>query len=272
MDTPTPGPESKDQPGPNAAGQPSGPRLAVAIFALLALMLVLGRFAAPGLNLILVTVLMLLSFVIVGKSITHRPLGVLVNQRNLMSLSRFQMTVWTVVVLSAYFTFALTRIKVGAPDPLAVQMDWHLWALLGISATSLVGTPLILSTKQDKEPDPAVIERTAQLIHEPKEDIDANREGTLYVNPSITDACFTDMFEGDEVNNTAHVDLAKVQMFYFTIIAAVAFFVMVFHALTQANPDLDRLPMLPDGLVAILGISNAGYLTSKGIDHTKLKS
>jgi hypothetical protein len=235
-------------------------------------MLVFGRFAPPGLNLLLVTGAMLLSFLVLGRSITRRPLGVLVNQRNLMSLSRFQMTVWTVVVLSAYLTFALTRIKVGAPDPLAVQIDWHLWALLGISATSLVGTPLILSTKQDKEPDPAVIQRTAQLIHEPIEEIDSNREGTLYVNASMSDARFVDMFQGDEVNNTAHIDLAKVQMFYFTIIAVVAFFVMVFHALTEPNPNLDRLPMLPDGLVAILGISNAGYLTSKGIGHTKLKS
>jgi energy-coupling factor transporter transmembrane protein EcfT len=244
-------------------------KLALTILLFVALMIVAGCFTSRGLNLVLITMLMFLVMLILGKTITRRPLGILINERNLMSLSRFQMALWTLIALAAYFTYALARIRAGTPDPLNVQMDWHLWALMGISTTSLVGSPLILTTKKDKDPDPAALQRAARLNAEPAAEIDANREGTLYGNASLADACFTDMFQGDEINNTTHIDLAKVQMFYFTIISAVAFFVMVFSTLASPTPELGQLPLLPDGLVAVLGISNAGYLTSKTISHTQ---
>jgi hypothetical protein len=157
-------------------------------------------------------------------------------------------------------------------DPLNIQIDWHLWALLGISTTSLVGVPLILSTKKDIEPAPSVTQKTSQMVNEPEQDIIANRQGTLYANSNISDARLTDMFQGDELTNTAQIDLAKVQMFYFTIIAAICVFVMVFNALVAGISDLGKLPLLPDGFVAILGISHAGYLSSKGINHTQSQS
>jgi hypothetical protein len=92
----------------------------------------------------------------------------------------------------------------------------------------------------------------------------------LYGNARVEDARLTDMFQGDELTNTGHIDFAKLQMFYFTVITAVAFFVMVINALAASDAKLDHLPLLPDGLVAVVGISNAGYLTSKGIVRTKL--
>jgi hypothetical protein len=242
-----------------------------AILALVAFMVVAG-FLSKGLNLVLITLAMVSILMVIGLGTTNRLLGVLINERNLMSLSRFQMAVWTVAVLAAYFTFAFMRIKSGSvSDALAVGIDWHLWALLGISTTSLVGTPLFLNTKKDQVPEASVIPKTASLTDESKQDVGANRQGTLYANSSINDACLTDMFQGDELGNTTHVDLAKVQMFYFTIIAVVAFFVMTYKAVMSGAPltSPSQLPVLPDGLVAILGISHAGYLTSKGISHTK---
>ena len=260
-----------------AAVQPiqTRPRASFAILSLMALMVGVG-FAAPGWNLVLVTILMFSMMWVLGRSITHRPLGVLINDRNLMSLSRFQMAVWTVVILAAYFTYVFMRIKGGVPDALDVALDWHLWALLGISTTSLVGTPLILGAKMDRVPDPSVTPKTAAALNEPTQDVAANKQGTLYANASMKDACLTDMFQGDELANTAHIDLAKVQMFYFTVIAAVCFFVMVFKVVLSGDPvdgaSFKQLPMLPDGLVAILSISHAGYLTSKGVNYTKSRS
>ena len=144
--------------------------------------------------------------------------------------------------------------------------------MLGISTTSLVGAPLILSTKRDKTPDPAATVKAAQMVNEPLQDVEANKQGTLYANTNISDARITDMFQGDELNNTAQIDLAKVQMFYFTIIAVVCFFVMVLRQLVDATTDLGSLPVLSDGFVAVLGISHGGYLTSKSISHTKSQS
>jgi hypothetical protein len=278
-------PSAKSRPAPAASGKPPGkPRTITAaqtgwaILLLLGFMVATGWFAPPGLNLVLVSLSLLLMLAVLGLATTGRPLGVLINERNLMSLARFQTVVWTVIVLGAYLTFALVRIRMmatgvsgGGPidDPLAIAMDWHLWALLGFSTTSLVGAPLILSSKKDQQPLPAAMQKAAQQAHEPADEINANRHGTLYANASLADARLTDLFEGDEVVNTARLDLAKVQMFYFTVIAAICFFVMVFKLLAGGGSNLDHLPVLPDGLVAILGISHAGYLGSKGIARTQ---
>jgi hypothetical protein len=266
----------------------TGKQASGAIGFLLAAMVLAGWFLPAGANLVLVTLSLLLMMAVLGMATTNRPLGILINERNLMSLSRFQMVVWTVLILGAYLTFALARIKAmaaGLPgenpiaDALAVQIDWHLWALLGISTTSLVGAPLILSSKKDQEPTQSATQKTAQMVNEPEADIVTNKQGTLYANTKMSDARLTDMFEGDELIDTARIDLAKVQMFYFTIIAAICFFVMVFNLLLQGQaalaagkPYLEHLPLLPDGFVAVLGISHAGYLTSKSISRTQSQS
>jgi len=124
-------------------------------------MAVVAWVAPAGWNGAIVLALMSGFMLLLGAHIGKRPLGILVNQRNLMSLSRFQATLWTLVILSGYFTMALMRIKANIPDPVAIQIDWHLWVLMGISATSLVGSPLIASMKKAKEPDPAIVTKTA---------------------------------------------------------------------------------------------------------------
>ena len=81
------------------------------------------------------------------------------------------------------------------------------------------------------------------------------------------------MFEGDEVGNTAYVDIAKVQMFLFTILTILAYCSAIYHelwGLSQAKPDFTNLamPALSSGMIGLLGISHAGYLGSKTADHT----
>ena len=254
-------------------GRPIGSGFMVFVLILLvAGMLASGLWVTGGLNWVF-TALGLLGFMLVlGLRICGRPVGILINERNLMSLSRFQTVAWTLIVLSAYMTAALSNIAAGAPDPLVVQIDWRLWALLGISTTSLVGGPLILSTKTIKNPADAeaVTQKAASELKQPVEEVRENREGTLYANPSPADARFSDMFEGEEINNTAYIDMAKVQMFFFTLVAAVSYVVLLFHMFATTYPiKIAAFPLLPDGLIAILGISHAGYLSSKIVDHTK---
>jgi hypothetical protein len=170
------------------------------------------------------------------------------------------------VILSSYLAYALARIAARAADPLAIKLDAALLTLMGISSASFVGSPLILSTKRDREPDDGVIDKATALADDPQ--LAANRQGTLYANPSISDARVTDMFQGDEVGNTMQLDLAKVQMFFFTIVSALAFLALVVANLVSGNPDFSTLPALSPGIVTALGISHAGYLSSKGLNHT----
>lgn len=227
-----------------------------------------------GGNWVLVALALAVFIAVLGWHITGRVGGILINERNLMSLSRFQLAIWTVLILSGFFVIAVGRIKAGSDDPLAIAMDWHLWALMGISTASLIGSPLILNSKKDQEPAPEAVDKAAVDLKESRTEIEENREGLLYSNPDIGCASFADMFQGDEVQNTGHLDLPKVQMFLFTIIAATAYAVTLwnmFHQAENAPGGLEMMPGVSEGMIALLGISHVGFLASKGVAHTKTK-
>lgn len=207
-------------------------------------------------------------FLYLGWLLAERPLGILVNTRNLMSLSRFQLVAWSLVIISAFLTIAFRRITGKVADPLQIPIDQHLWALLGISTASLVGTPLILQNKASQKPDDSQIQAAADALNEKPEEIKNDSDGKLYANPTIQDARITDMFQGDEIGNTAYVDISKVQMFLFTIIIMMSYCYDIYAMLGSSTAEKLAMPVLSGSVVALLGISHAGYLTSKTADHT----
>jgi len=73
----------------------------------------------PALGAWLVTAARLIAFVVLlGQLINQRPLGILIGERNLMSLSRFQMVLWTIIVLSAYIVIDWgVSFKQNGPTP-----------------------------------------------------------------------------------------------------------------------------------------------------------
>jgi hypothetical protein len=259
-----------------------------------------------------VMTLMLVFCVLLGIVICKQPLGILISEQNVISLSRFQTALWTVILISGFLVIAMARIKNGVVagddsaelgDPLNIIFGKDLLGLLGITAASLVGSPIVSATKKSKTLAADVAEKTAKqmvmLNNVPDSVVKATRstpdgpharsgaairaeasevataivqnaEGILYRNPAVSDASFSDMFEGNEVGNAAHVDLAKVQMFFFTIAVAVAYVVGLWDIIsTEAIYGADfTFPSVSSGLVGLLGISNFGYLAGKSVDHT----
>lgn len=142
--------------------------------------------------------------------------GILITELNVMSLSRFQIVIWTVIILTAYLTIATTRIYSNHPDPLGITVDWQLWALLGISSTSL--DSYILGRQKEKD--------TARDAISTFGYSEENMVGIAFRNSEPTEAEFTDIFEGDEVGNQKYVDMFKVQMFFFTIISGLSYTVL----------------------------------------------
>jgi len=255
-------------------GKPLSGLLAAFILAvLIAAMFLAVRLVPPGWNFIGVMLLMLIFMITIGITITGRPAGILINERNLMSLSRLQLVLWTLVILSAYLTIALERIRVRSiADALAIALDQRLWALMGISTASLIGSPLIQTTKKLQDPKPEAVEKASAALNESTDEINKNSQGLLYSNGGIKDAAFSDMFEGDEVGNTAYVDVAKVQMFFFTMVAALSYGTELFYWIaSKPAADLTAFPILSGGLVAILGISHAGFLVNNSTTHTPTK-
>jgi len=276
-----------------------------------------------GWNWIIVLLLMIAFVILLGKEINGRYGGIFINERFRMSLSRFQLVIWTLIVLSAFITIALERVVAGVADPLAIALPTQLWALLGISTASLVGSPLILSTKKTKKPNPEAIDKIAQsaadadpaislsaieeatekieeakliytlgskelkdaeaslnkiktkrqeTIDEAKLNIQKNSRafGILASESDVNKAELSNLFTGDEIQNSKVIDMAKVQQFFFTIIIAFTYAFLLATMIWTTDPiELTSFPELSDGLVALLGISSGGYITSKAIVHTK---
>jgi len=250
-------------------------RLTSVSIILIAGMLLSGFYAPAGWDWFLVIILMIGFVFSLGKSITGSFFGIFVSEVNRMSLSRFQLVLWTLIVLSAFLTIALKRVAAGVTDPLAIALPEQLWLLLGISTTALVGTPLILKNKEKKEPAAKFIKKaedravkSEQITSEVFKD-NVKIYGIRAVNEDKKEAKFTDMFTGEELINSHIIDVAKVQMFFFTLLIALSYMILLLKLIRTADPAvIDSFPALSDGIVALLGISSGGYLTSKAIDQT----
>ncbi len=212
--------------------------------------------------------LLVVFLVIVGSGIVNRFAGVLIDERNRMSLSRLQLVVWTVMFLSAYLTAVVWNISVkSSSNPLTIKIPPELWWLIGISTTSLVGTPLILNAKKENTASPDQLSKTKALLKNQKslaDDASIAAQGQVIYFKTPTMAGFSDLFKGDGVANSGQVDLGKVQMFFFTIVivltyvGAISSYFMKFQ-----GKQIDGFPPLDAGMVTLLGISHAGYLGTK---------
>jgi hypothetical protein len=232
----------------------------------------------------LVTIgILLLSVLVVGWAITRLARGLFVDERNKVSLSRFQAVLWTVLVLAGYLAAALANIRDGVADPLSIAIPEELWIVIGISATSLVGSPLIKSVKESKRADPAQAAATFHQMGKLEPAARPQPEGRLLKNPETQqrlavgqmahnaipqESSWSDMFRGEETSNAANLDLGKVQMFYFTLILVLAYGVALGQVLAGDGP-FGEFPTLDEGMIALLGISHAAYLSNKAVPRTQ---
>lgn len=223
----------------------------------------------PGVAWVASVVLLLAFVAVAGYSITGRWIGALIDERNIVSLSRFQMALWTCLLLSAFLAAALINLTLDHATALDIRFPPELWALMGISMTSLVGSPLILATKSNKPADAAETRSTIELLDEQGAGPTENK-GQLIVNRDIASARWSDLFTGEEVGNAARLDLTRIQMFFFTVVTAIAYGVGIFYMFwTLPKTGIHELPALNQSLIALIGISHGGYLTAKAIPRSR---
>jgi hypothetical protein len=222
--------------------------------------------------------LLFLFCLVAGYAIKERWSGLFIDQRNKISLSRFQLVLWTALLLSGFLVAVLINLCLGIKDPLFVTMDQQLWALMGISGTSLVAAGLIQTNKRNQKPKSGDAEsRFREAIDDPKaksaEDSSATRtrvEGVLVENTSAESASWLDMFMGDEVGNGAWLDIGKIQMFVFTLIVWFTYAAALANKIAFATQEsgLKEFPALDNGIVALLAISHAAYIGNKAVPQT----
>jgi hypothetical protein len=248
--------------------------------------------------------------------------GILIDAgRNMMSLSRLQIVLWTCLILSAFVTTALGRygdyafskdayvcetMQTGqeltdeqkCAEPLAIQLPPLLWALMGISVTTAVGSPLLKANKaqrtaeEDRRKEANRQVRLASGVQAASaptygavltERRDSNEAavqdagdavGVMVRKASWQDANFADVFTGEEVATYGYVDIAKLQNFFFTMIAVIAYAVALGVEMAWAQTNVSSFflfPDLPESLIAVIGISHTGYLTDKAFTHATPK-
>jgi hypothetical protein len=193
----------------------------------------------------------------VGVAIRAHPLGILIDERNKMSLSRLQMSVWTVIVLTAFAAIGLSRAREGGvADPVAVAIPEQLLWAIGITATALLGNLGIRQVKEGQSP--RVARGSGFAV------------GPITYNAAPSEARWTDIFTGEETGNEGVADIGKIQMFYFTAIAVIVYAFAVFQLLAGPTTaqDLTGLPVLSEGMVVLLGLSNGAYLVKKAVPAT----
>ncbi len=129
------------------------------VLAFLVLLVFIGLLGslAPVIRWLLILLLMIGFLALLGWRRHQRLDGFLIDARYKMSLSRFQLTLWTLVAFSAFFTLALDRtiglLTKSNPgiDPLAINFPDELLLALGISTVSLAGSSFIKARKTQSE-------------------------------------------------------------------------------------------------------------------------
>lgn len=252
--------------------------------------------------------LLIMIVFVVGHGKTGRLLGALIDERNMMSLSRLQLVSWTIVILTAWLTAVLWNLVINKANPLAIALPTDVWLLLGISTTSLVGTPLILSNKtkpfanetemlrqltlkarqqgitgaldrresssSDPEPSeensPSDPEPSFSQIERLQKDLGVVFHGQVPYNTGPERARLGDLFQSDEMGSYSQVDLSKVQLFFFTLILVLAYITMLgtMFASADAVKGITDFPALDQSMIILLGISHAGYLCFKAAPHS----
>ncbi|MFZ2005681.1 MAG: hypothetical protein WB697_18210 [Stellaceae bacterium] len=189
-----------------------------------------------------ITIVLLMGcFVVVGRIppvVDWR--GVLIDQRNRISLSRTQLVLWTLLVVSAIITEGtLNAIWVEA-NPLDLQIPSQLWILLGMSSGSAVAAPVVLGIKAD-----------------------AN---TLSTN-ALDQHAWRDMFYGDDTGNDDQVDFSKVQQFFFTGVLVMVYGVQL-AMIMLGQPKL-FFPTLDNGFIGLMAVSQVAYIAYKALPQNK---
>lgn len=218
--------------------------------------------------------LFVLVLAVIGKVMCGTWKGVFVDERNVMSLSRVQMVAWSIVVLTAVLALVVHNLDIGDGSCLGdatgcvPDIPQQLWLLMGFSTATLVASPVLLSNSGAAEPDQKKTEEiTNALASQGYQTSEQELSGPLYRNKSPQDARWSDLITGEQNSNCLHLDLPRLQMCFFTLVALLTYGVLLHGQLSQAAA-FESLPDLSEGLLAIIAISHGGYLVSKASQNS----
>lgn len=174
----------------------------------------------------------------IGRQATNNALGILIDSRGRISLTHFQVVVWTLTILSSLIA---AFVDAGL-DASKVELHAELLGLMGISAGSAALATGVKAAK-DAPGAPANIARSGAFT------LSDGTSKTIF--PKFSQMWLEE--EGDSADVT--ISITKYQNFIFTVIALAAYVALSIKAQAVAS--------LPANIVWMIGISHAGYVAGK---------
>jgi hypothetical protein len=211
----------------------------------------------------------------IGHHVTGHWRSLLIDDRHKISLSRMQLVLWTILVLSAFanalvwnlaqdacitegteealsFNTEVTSSDTAATnsnnqatnsnspkpcEPLNLTIPNDLLLLMGISTGALIGAKAIKA--------------------------DQMSDKKLHVNHHHHEADWTDIFRTEGKHDFHSLDLGKLQMFLFTVILVLGYAGVIWTDFSEIH-NFD-FPAFSIAAVGLLGISQIGYLVTKAV-------
>lgn len=174
----------------------------------------------------------------IGRQTGRGNLGILIDGRARYSLTHLQIVLWTIVILSSALGVLISK----GFDPTNFGLSPQLLGLMGISAGSAV---LATSVKAAKDAPGS----TANVAR--KGDFTLSNGARTTITPRFAQIWLEE--EGDQADKA--VSITKYQNFIFTLV------ILGFYVTLAWNKG--GLPVLPENVVWLIGISHAGYVGGK---------
>ncbi|OIQ97608.1 hypothetical protein GALL_203670 [mine drainage metagenome] len=174
----------------------------------------------------------------IGKWTKTSYLGILIDNRGRFSLTHLQIVLWTLIILSSIVGVLIATNF----DPSKISLSTQLLGLMGISAGSAVLSTGVKGAKDAPGGSANVAKAGAFQL---------SSGSTTTITAKFSQIWLEE--EGDQADNV--VSVTKFQNFIFTLVIVGTY---VSIALKTGG-----LPVLPDNMVWLIGISQAGYVGGK---------
>lgn len=191
------------------------------------------------------TALVVLTLLAVGLGFAVKRgwLGILTDERGRYSLSRLQLVLWSLLILSLLAGVFAGRLTDGSPgNALDFDIPGELLIVMGISLGSTMTATVIKTNQNNDEPRSIAASDTT----------DPPRLLQIFLE------------EKGAASDQA-IDIGKFQKFWITVILVAAYAATAWATVTGAGTpdDITVLPGFGDSFLVLLGISHAAYLAGK---------
>lgn len=188
--------------------------------------------------------------------LANKPFQIIEGYKGRFSLSKWQWFTWTAVIVFSYVAIISSRMLAGNWETGNIDFPSNLWLVMGYSTITVIAAQGIAQHKA--KPKPPQNEQGLQTPQAAKTAAsDKEDKGKTQEESDLTRV--TNLVSDERGN----LDLSKIQLIVWTFISIGIYLAMVVNEVNNSSPAV--LPDIDTTLMALMGLSSAGYLGKKAI-------